>query len=151
MIVLGVTDGITCGSAIARDGVIVAAVNEERLSRLKMAYGFPRASIAEAMALAGVSPQDIDLVAAATANNYFFDGQIDEVAVYNTALSATEVQAHFNAASGNYASAVLNDNPVGHWRLGDPPEIADSSGSASSGTSTAGCSATGSGATGWGP
>ena len=74
MIVLGVTDGITCGGAIARDGIIVAAVNEERLTRLKMAYGFPRASIAEVMALASVSPQEIDLVAAATANNYFFDG-----------------------------------------------------------------------------
>ena len=74
MIVLGLTDGITCGAAIVRDGIIIAAVNEERLSRLKMAYGFPRASIAEVMALAGVSPKDIDLVTAATANNYFFDG-----------------------------------------------------------------------------
>src|SRR5688572_1139208 len=47
MLVLGITDGISCGAAILRDGVIEAAVNEERLSRLKMAYGFPRQSITE--------------------------------------------------------------------------------------------------------
>ena len=74
MIVLGITDGITCGAAIIRDGTVLAAVNEERLSRLKMAYGFPRESIVEVMQLAGVGPGDIDLVAAATSNNYFFDG-----------------------------------------------------------------------------
>ena len=74
MIVLGLTDGITCGAAIVQDGAIVAAVNEERLSRLKMAYGFPRQSIAEVMALAGVAPRDIDLVTAATLKTYFFDG-----------------------------------------------------------------------------
>ena len=74
MLVLGITDGITCGAAIVEDGVVLSAVNEERLSRLKMAYGFPRASIAEVLRIAGVSPQDIDHVAIATTNNYFFDG-----------------------------------------------------------------------------
>jgi carbamoyltransferase len=74
MLVLGITDGITCGAAVVHDGVVVAAVNEERLSRLKMAYGFPRQSIAEVMRLAGIASADIDLVTAATINNYFFDG-----------------------------------------------------------------------------
>lgn len=74
MIVLGVTDGITCGAAIVRDGHILAAVNEERLCRKKMAYGFPRESIAEVMRLAGVEAADIDLVAVDTVNNFFFNG-----------------------------------------------------------------------------
>ena len=69
MIVLGLTDGITCGAAVIRNGVVLAAVNEERLSRLKMAYGFPRQSIAEVLRIAGLAPNDIDLVAQATANN----------------------------------------------------------------------------------
>ncbi len=73
MLVLGVTDGITCGAALAQDGAIVAAVNEERLCRKKMAYGFPRESIAEVMRIAGVGPSDIDLVAADTVNNFFSD------------------------------------------------------------------------------
>ncbi len=74
MLILGLTDGITCGAAIVDDGVILAAVNEERLSRIKMAYGFPRQSIAEVMRITGVTPKKIEGVATATVNNYFFDG-----------------------------------------------------------------------------
>lgn len=74
MIVLGITDGITCGAAIVRDGRVLAAVNEERLSRVKMAYGFPRQSIAEVLDLAGVTTDEIDQVAIDTQNNYFYDG-----------------------------------------------------------------------------
>ncbi len=74
MLVLGITDGITCGASVVRDGSIVAAVHEERLARLKMAYGFPVQSIAEVLALAGVSPREVDRVAVATRNNHFFAG-----------------------------------------------------------------------------
>lgn len=56
------------------DGVILSATNEERISRLKMAYGFPRQSIAEVLRLAGVKPADIDLVACASVNNHFYNG-----------------------------------------------------------------------------
>ena len=74
MLTLGLTDGITCGAALVQDGMVLAAVNEERLSRLKMAYGFPRQSIAEVFRIAGMKPQEVNLVTAATVNNYFFDG-----------------------------------------------------------------------------
>ena len=80
MLVLGITDGITGGAALANDGRIVAAVNEERLARLKMAYGFPHQSIAEVLSLAGVGAGDIDVVALGTEDNYLhpepkpFDG-----------------------------------------------------------------------------
>jgi len=74
MLVLGITDGITCGAAVVCDGVILAADNDERLSRLKMAYGFPRQSIAAVLRLAGVKPGEIDRVACATVNNHFYDG-----------------------------------------------------------------------------
>ncbi|GMU22228.1 MAG: carbamoyltransferase [Phycisphaerae bacterium] len=74
MLVLGITDGITCGAAVVRDGVVLAATNDERLSRLKMAYGFPRQSIPEVMRMAGVSPSEIDLVASASRNNHLYNG-----------------------------------------------------------------------------
>ncbi|MGB6993399.1 MAG: hypothetical protein WBG00_09255, partial [Thermoanaerobaculia bacterium] len=73
MLILGLTDGITCGAAIVSDGIVLAAVNEERLSRIKMAYGFPRQSITEVMRIAGVTPGEIDRVASATVNNHFYD------------------------------------------------------------------------------
>ncbi len=74
MNVLGITDGITCGAAIVSDGKILSAVNEERLTRIKMAFGFPRRSISEVMRLAGITSIEIDLVMVATLNNYFFNG-----------------------------------------------------------------------------
>ncbi len=74
MIALGITDGIACGAAVVRDGAVVSAVNEEALVRLKLAYGFPRNAISMVMKLAGIEPDDVDLVAAATTNNHFFDG-----------------------------------------------------------------------------
>lgn len=74
MLTLGVTDGITCGAAVIADGRVLAAINEERLCRKKMAYGFPRASIAEALRIAGVTPRDVDVVLCDTVNNFFRDG-----------------------------------------------------------------------------
>jgi carbamoyltransferase len=73
LIVLGVTDGITGGAAIVQDGKLLAAINEERLVRKKMAYGFPRASIQTALKISGASPSDIDRVCVATRQTYFQD------------------------------------------------------------------------------
>lgn len=72
--ILGITDGISCGAAVAENGRLLAAVNEESLTRLKMAYGFPRQAIAEVMRIAGVAPSDIDLVCVASVNAYWADG-----------------------------------------------------------------------------
>lgn len=74
MLILGITDGISCGAAVAENGRLLAAVNEEALTRLKMAYGFPRQAIAEVMRIAGVAPSDIDLVCVASVNAYWTDG-----------------------------------------------------------------------------
>lgn len=71
MIILGITDGQTCGAAIAKDGKLLAAINEERISRLKQARGFPRESIKAVMEIAGVKPDEIDGVAVAQHNMEF--------------------------------------------------------------------------------
>lgn len=71
MITLGITDGQTSGAAIVRDGQIVAAINEERLVRMKHARGAPRQSIAKVMELANVQAHEIDAVGIAGVNSYF--------------------------------------------------------------------------------
>lgn len=48
----------------------------------------------------------------------YYVGRIDEVAIYNSALSPARVQAHF-AAGEPYMAAVLADVPIGYWRLGE--------------------------------
>ena len=59
------------------------------------------------------------------ANLLLFKGGIDEVAIYNTALSASDILAHYengtNAArSVDYATLVQASAPVGYWRMNDP-------------------------------
>jgi carbamoyltransferase len=71
MIVLGITDSIISGAAVIVDGVVVAAVNEERLNRLKMSMGFPSQSVAEVLRVSSVAPADIDYVAVATASLFW--------------------------------------------------------------------------------
>ncbi|RMH37829.1 MAG: hypothetical protein D6690_01685 [Nitrospirae bacterium] len=71
MMILGITDGQTSGAAIIYDGRIVAAINDERLLRMKQARGFPRASIKAVMEMTGVNPSDIDGVAVAQRNMEF--------------------------------------------------------------------------------
>ena len=50
-------------AAIVRDGVLVAAVEEERFRRVKHWAGFPEASIRACLAMAGADARDVDAFA----------------------------------------------------------------------------------------
>jgi hypothetical protein len=57
------------------------------------------------------------------AGNRQFDGWLDEVAVYPTLLSASQIKAHFDAATTNnagYGTQILADGPAGYWHLDEP-------------------------------
>jgi hypothetical protein len=47
-----------------------------------------------------------------------FPGVVDDVAVYNSALTAAKIRTHYNAGRC-YKDGVLADSPVGYWRLGE--------------------------------
>lgn len=66
MIVLGLWDGHDSGAAVFRSGRLLAAVNEERLTRRKLEVRFPSAAIEECLALAKIAPEEVTLVAAST-------------------------------------------------------------------------------------
>lgn len=68
MRVLGIHDGQTSGAAIVENGRILAAINEERIVRLKMARGFPWRAIREVMDLTGTDPRDLAGVAVGQVN-----------------------------------------------------------------------------------
>jgi predicted NodU family carbamoyl transferase len=59
------------------DGVVTAAVNEERLVRKKMVMGFPRKSIQAVLELAKIRPDQIDYVAVASKRGHFLDEYVD--------------------------------------------------------------------------
>jgi carbamoyltransferase len=73
MRVLGITTEGDSGAALIEDGRIVAAVNEERLSRLKLVMGFPRQAIREVMDIAGAEIPDLDAVLVADKRNVLID------------------------------------------------------------------------------
>jgi hypothetical protein len=55
------------------------------------------------------------------ATNRFVDGLIDEVAWWNSALTATDISAIYNGGAGptDLGTNGLNLNPVNWWRMGD--------------------------------
>ena len=77
MKILGISDHLTCGAALIEDGRIVAAVNEERLARMKMVMGFPRKSIEEVLSIANVKPDELDYVAVASETGHFLNEYVD--------------------------------------------------------------------------
>lgn len=62
MIVLGISLQHDAGAAIIQDGRIVTAVNEERLNRQKLYWGWPELAISEVIRQANLQPSDIDAV-----------------------------------------------------------------------------------------
>jgi carbamoyltransferase len=64
--ILGIWDGHDSGAALLVDGALVAAVNEERLSRRKLEIAFPFRSVRTCLQLADLDPSSIDVVATTT-------------------------------------------------------------------------------------
>lgn len=77
MYILGIGTHINCGSAILKDGIIIAAVNDERIVREKMVFGFPRESISQVLKLATIKSSDIDYVGVSTKRQHLIDKYVD--------------------------------------------------------------------------
>ena len=65
MHVMGICDGHDAGACLMRDGRVLAAVSEERLSRRKRQPGFPGRAVRSCLEMAGVRPARVDRVAVA--------------------------------------------------------------------------------------
>ena len=63
MKIIGIHDGHDCSAALMVDGKIIYAAQEERFSRLKGDYGFPKKAIEDLFKFSKLKPKDIDLVA----------------------------------------------------------------------------------------
>jgi len=72
MIVLGIYDWHNCGAALVIDGRVTAAIEEERITRNKIEFGFPVNSIREVLRLSEVRWPEIDAVAVAGVRDPFF-------------------------------------------------------------------------------
>lgn len=63
MKILGIHDGHNASACLLEDGVVRAAVQEERLSRLKNHNGFPARAVQWVLASTGTAPDQLDKVA----------------------------------------------------------------------------------------
>jgi len=114
MRILGITDGQTSGAAVIEDGRILAAINEERIVRIKMARGFPWKAIREALALSGTDPADIGGVAVAQVDMEFRE----EVDGWPGWFEARSKDGNLHSAFFKVASRfghVVNDVPGLRW------------------------------------
>lgn len=68
MNILGVHDIHNASAAVMIDGKVVAAISEERCTYRKNEMGFPRYAIERCLSLAGISPQELDVVAFSSQN-----------------------------------------------------------------------------------
>src|SRR3989338_3203671 len=62
MIILGINDAHNASCALAVDGEIIAAAQEERFTRVKNQFGIPYNAIQFCLDFAKIKPQDVDLV-----------------------------------------------------------------------------------------
>ncbi|MDO8206429.1 MAG: carbamoyltransferase C-terminal domain-containing protein [Gallionella sp.] len=65
MIVLGICSGHNSGASVLIDGKLVSSVEEERISRIKNDGSYPHSAIAEALSIAGITANDVEMVAIA--------------------------------------------------------------------------------------
>ena len=72
-ITLGLSYSYDSGAAVIVDGEIVAAINEERLNRIKVYSGFPALSIAECLRIAGLQASDVSSVAVGGRMNFLYE------------------------------------------------------------------------------
>ena len=68
MILLGIHDGHNCGASIFIDGKLVCALSEEKITRKKNEYGYPRKAIEACLKVARVKRSQVDFVAVSTKN-----------------------------------------------------------------------------------
>ena len=89
MIILGIHDGHNSGATLLKDGIIVASVSEERLTRVKNEIGYPSLSIDEVLRLGNVTTDGLTSVVYASnfmhteahlrnANQWYSAGEIEQ-------------------------------------------------------------------------
>jgi Concanavalin A-like lectin/glucanases superfamily len=103
------------GTKLINDGrwhYLVGVRNGSQDQNTLYVDGLPDGAL-NAPAYSGNFVSDADITFGYYDNKYFFDGILDEVGIYNRALSATEIKDHFSSCSGPakvYLPLVLKPN-----------------------------------------
>ena len=82
MIILGICDSIDSHACLIKDGKIISAISEERMSRIKADTGYPEKSINRVLEVSGIKSNQIDIVALAGYDNGLFDSITKPAALF---------------------------------------------------------------------
>lgn len=63
VVILGIHDGHEASAALIKNGEVVAAIAEERLTNIKNQFGSPINSIRKVFGISGVDPSDVNVIA----------------------------------------------------------------------------------------
>ncbi len=85
MIVLGISESHEAHACVVRDGDLLAVMAEERLSRVKTDSRYPRRAIDSVLAIAGISPEEIDVVAFASKSDRIWQTLYNKHATFSVA------------------------------------------------------------------
>jgi len=66
LIILGIHDGHNCGASIFKNGKMLIAISEEKLTRNKNEYGYPEQSVNKCLEFCNIKQNQIDFVAVST-------------------------------------------------------------------------------------
>ena len=95
MIVLGISESHEAHACIVRDGELLAAVAEERFSKLKADSGYPRQAIDSVLSMSNISPNEIDIVAFAACPDWIWHEVYKKTALYSVQDWVTECEEYW--------------------------------------------------------
>ncbi len=75
MIAIGINPAHNATACLIKDGQIIAAVSEERLTRIKNTNGYPRKAVEHCLRMSNLRPEDIDYVAISYKNMWALDSE----------------------------------------------------------------------------
>ncbi len=115
MRILGLIIGHDGSAALIKDGKVVAAMHEERLSRIKKDISFPREAIKECLRIGKLKPEDIDAVAVAGARDTASRAQLEfiyhrkRIGKVRGVASRTALKLGAPSAADQYLRAALSE------------------------------------------
>ena len=83
MVILGISESHDAHACLLVNGVLTAAVAEERLSRLKSDSCYPKRAIDEVLRIASITANEIDAVAFASKSDFAWQIMINKHAKFS--------------------------------------------------------------------
>jgi carbamoyltransferase len=98
VIILGISEAHEAHACIVRDGELIAAIAEERLTKIKTDSRYPRKSIDSVIKIAGISPEEIDAVAFASKSDWIWQTLYNKHATFSVQDWIEECEIYWKPA-----------------------------------------------------